>query len=117
MTHSREAPEALAGTAGSGNQGNVSAWPAFIRSHAVLIGRVEARLAAGGLPPLAWYDVLWALERVPRGRVRMHELADAVVITRSNLTRLVDRLEAAGLVRRDRCCADRRGAEAVLTDA
>jgi DNA-binding MarR family transcriptional regulator len=92
-----------------------SAWPAFVSAYAFLITRIEERLRVAELPELAWYDVLWALERAPRGRLRMHELAEKTVITRSNLTRLVDRLEAASLVARDRNCADRRGAFAVLT--
>jgi DNA-binding MarR family transcriptional regulator len=78
---------------------------------------MEERLKAAGLPELASYDVLWALERAQRGRLRMHELAQSTVMSRSNLTRLVDRLEAASLVARDRDCADRRGAFAVLTAA
>lgn len=92
-----------------------SAWAAFLTAHAVLVGRVEDRFRAAGLPELSWYDVLWALERAPGQRLRMHELAETTVISRSNLTRLVDRLQAAGLVERDRDCADRRGAYAVLT--
>ena len=77
---------------------------------------IEERLRAAGLPELAWYDVLWTLERAPHRRRRMYEVAELTVVARSNLTRLVDRLEAAGLVERDRDCADRRGAFAVLTD-
>jgi DNA-binding MarR family transcriptional regulator len=92
-----------------------SAWPAFVSACAFLITRIEERLRVAELLELAWYDVLWALERAPRGRLRMHELAAKTVITRSNLTRLVDRLEAASLVARDRNCTDRRGAFAVLT--
>jgi DNA-binding MarR family transcriptional regulator len=92
-------------------------WPLFLTAHAVLVGRIEQRLHQAGLPELAWYDALWALERGPEGRLRMHELAEMTVISRSNLTRLVDRLEAAGLVARERDLADRRGAFAVLTAA
>jgi DNA-binding MarR family transcriptional regulator len=92
-----------------------SAWPPFLTAYALLIRRIEDRLRAAGLPELAWYDVLWALERAPRGRLRMHELAEKTVVTRSNLTRLIDRLEAALLVARDRNCTDRRGSFAVLT--
>jgi len=92
-----------------------SVWPLFLTAHAVLAEKIEARLAAGGLPPLAWYDVLWALERAPRERRRMSELAERVVLSRSNLTRLVDRLEEAGFVARERSKDDRRGAYAVLT--
>ncbi len=94
-----------------------SAWALFLTVHAVVVSRIEQRLRAAHLPELAWYDVLWALERAPENRLRMHELAEMTVISRSNLTRLVDRLEAAGLVTRDRDCADRRGAYAVLTAA
>ena len=95
--------------------GSGSAWPRFVTAYALVITHIEERLKAAGLPELTWYDVLWALERAPRSRLRMHELAENTVISRSNLTRLVDRLEAASLVARDRDCSDRRGAFAVLT--
>ena len=94
-----------------------SSWPLLLTAHALLVERMEARLAAAQLPDLACYDVLWALERAPERRLRMSELAHQLVFTRSNLTRLVDRLEAAGWVARDRDCEDRRGAYAVLLDA
>ena len=93
-----------------------SVWPLFLTVQAVLVEQIEARLAAAQLPPLAWYDVLWGLERAPERRLRMSELADKVVLSRSNLTRLVDRLEEVGLVARERSAEDRRGAYAVLTD-
>lgn len=92
-----------------------SAWALFLTAHAVLVERIEARLAEAGLPPLSWYDVLWALERAEDRRLRMSELADMTVLSRSNLTRLVDRLESAGLVARERAEEDRRGAFAVVT--
>lgn len=90
-------------------------WAQFLTVHAVLVEEIEMRLADAGLPSLAWYDVLWALERAGDRRLRMRELADMTVISRSNLTRLVDRLESAGLVERERAEEDRRGAFAVLT--
>jgi DNA-binding MarR family transcriptional regulator len=92
-----------------------SVWALFLTVHAVLVEAIEVRLASAGLPPLAWYDVLWALERAGDRRLRMHELADMSVISRSNLTRLVDRLESVGLVERERAEEDRRGAFAVVT--
>lgn len=92
------------------------AWALFLTAHAVLIDRVEAGLREAGLPELAWYDVLWALESAGGGRLRMHELAERIVLTRSNLSRLVDRLERAGLVRREDCADDRRGHYSVLTE-
>ena len=94
-----------------------SVWATFLTAHAVLVEQIEARLAAEELPPLGWYDVLWALERAPDQRLRMNELAAQVVLSRSNLTRLVDRLEEAGLVQRQRSADDRRGAYAVLSAA
>ena len=92
-------------------------WRLFLTTHAILVERVEQDLANAGLPPLAWYDVLWALEEAPDRRLRLHELADAIVLRRSNLTRLVDRLEAVGLVCRKSCPSDRRGAFAEITEA
>jgi DNA-binding MarR family transcriptional regulator len=94
-----------------------SVWPLFLTTYAVLVERIEARFAGAGLPPLGWYDVLWGLARAPEQRLRMSELAEKAVLSRSNLTRLVDRLEDAGLVRRERSEEDRRGAYAVLTAA
>lgn len=90
-------------------------WSLYLRTHAVLVEKIEARLKAEGLPSLAWYDVLWALESAPGQRQRMHELARGVVLSRSNLTRLVDRLEAAGLARREASEDDGRGAHAAIT--
>ncbi|MGE0769962.1 MAG: MarR family winged helix-turn-helix transcriptional regulator [Hyphomicrobiaceae bacterium] len=93
-----------------------SAWPAFITAHDALVVRIEERLRAAGLPDLSWYVVLWVLERSPEQRLRMHELADTAVIARSNLTRLVDKLEKDGLVARERVADDRRGAYARITE-
>jgi len=84
-------------------------------AHNRLVGRIEADLAATGLPELTWYDVLWTLERAPGQRLRLHELAHEVVLSPSNLTRLVDRLEEAELLRRERAEEDRRGCFAVIT--
>ncbi|MGH3145452.1 MAG: MarR family winged helix-turn-helix transcriptional regulator, partial [Rubrobacter sp.] len=91
------------------------AWRAFITAHAVAIEGIERGLADAGLPPLGWYDVLLELSVAPGRRLRMHELASAVVLSRSGLTRLVDRLEVAGLLRREPTPEDRRGSFAVLT--
>ncbi len=92
------------------------AWRAFITAYAVGIEGIERGLAEAGLPPLGWYDVLLELSVAPGHRLRMHELARAVVLSRSGLTRLVDRLEGAGLLRREPTPEDRRGSFAVLTE-
>ena len=97
------------------DQTQITAWRRFLTAHATLIGRIENDLAGQGLPPLSWYDALFALHEARGNRLRMHELADAVLLTRSNLTRLVDRLESAGLLSRAPCLTDRRGSFAVLT--
>jgi len=73
-------------------------------------------LQEAALPPLAWYDVLWSLETVVEGRLRMNELAERVVLSKSNLSRLADRLEAAGLIRREPSANDRRGYYCVITE-
>ena len=95
----------------------VEAFRTFMRAHALLIGAVEQDLAASELPPLAWHDVLAALAASPGARMRIHELADAIVFSRSGLSRLLDRLEREELLRRERSSDDRRGAFAILTDA
>jgi len=92
-------------------------WFAYVRSHRALIREIERRLANAGLPVYAWYDVLWGVESGKDGTRRMHELADALVIERYNLTRLVDRLEQEGLVTRARSPEDGRAAYVTITDA
>ncbi|MFT9636504.1 MarR family winged helix-turn-helix transcriptional regulator [Alcaligenes phenolicus] len=91
-------------------------WFSFVRAHRSILKEIERRLAAEKLPPYAWYDVLWGLESGPEGTRRMHELADRLVIERYNLTRLIDRLEAQGLVQRSRSSEDGRAAFASITD-
>ena len=97
-------------------QGREEAWRALITAHAAAVERIERGLLEAGLPPLSWYDVLLELSAAPGCRLRMHELARAVVLSRSGLTRLVDRLEKAGLLHREPDSKDGRGSFAVLTD-
>ena len=94
----------------------LTAWRRFLQAHAVLIRRLEADLLAEHQLPLASYDVLVQLVEAPEQRLRMTELAQRVLISRSGLTRLVDRLEREGLVRREACDDDARGLFAVLTE-
>lgn len=95
--------------------GSTHTWALMLGVHARLLAAMEQRLKDAGLPSLEWYDVLWALDQAPDHRLRMHALAERLVLTRFNATRLVDRLEREGLVSRQRSKEDRRGAEAVLT--
>ena len=95
---------------------HLAAWRTFLKAHATLIDRIDRDLVVAQRPPLSSYDVLIELYEAPEHRLRMHELAERVVLSRSGLTRLVDRLEAEGLLTRDRSGTDRRGAYAVLTE-
>ena len=95
---------------------HLAAWRVFLKAHATIIDRIDHDLVAARLPPLSTYDVLIELYEAPEQRLRMHELAERVVLSRSGLTRLVDRLEAEGLLLRDRSGTDRRGAYAVITE-
>lgn len=91
-------------------------WRNFLRAHARVLSALENELAAKGEVPLASYDVLVHLAEAPDHRLRMTELADRVLLSRSGLTRLVDRLVRSGFVRREPCPGDARGMYAVLTD-
>jgi DNA-binding MarR family transcriptional regulator len=93
------------------------AWRKFLTAHVKLIEQIEHDLAQANLPPLSWYDLLFALSEAAEHKLRLHELAEAVLISRSNLTRLVDRLEVAGLIQREQCPIDRRSAFAIITEA
>jgi DNA-binding MarR family transcriptional regulator len=97
-------------------EAELAAWRAFLAAHARIVGDIEAALQQEELPPLSWYDVLWPLYRAPDRRLRMKELADEVVLSRTGLVRLVDRIERAGLLRREPVPGDGRGAYAVLTE-
>src|SRR4029077_15856009 len=73
------------------------AWGALARTHAAVSQRLQEALAQGGFPRLPWYEVLAAVAEAPEQRMRMGDLAEALVITRGGLTKLVDRLVKAGL--------------------
>lgn len=92
-------------------------WRAFLRAHAFVMRRLESELVQAGQPPLAMYDVMVQLVEAPGRRLRMTELAEAVLLSRSGLTRLVDRMSAEGYVDRQPSPGDARGVHAVLTDA
>jgi DNA-binding MarR family transcriptional regulator len=93
------------------------AWIALVQAHAALTGRIQEALAAADFPPLPWYEVLSTLADAPGERLKMGDLAEALVITRGGLTRLVDRLIKAGLLERTFCETDRRVSYATLLPA
>lgn len=88
----------------------------FFEAHHGLEREIGRRLAEQTGLSSQWFEVLLRLGRSPDRRLRMSDLATQVTLTASGLTRVVDRLEAAGYVRREACPTDRRGAFAVLTD-
>jgi DNA-binding MarR family transcriptional regulator len=94
----------------------LAAWFGFLRTHASLVRQLDDELQRAHGLPLSSYDVLTQLAQAPGRRLRMAELADAVVLSRSGLTRLVDRLERQGLVCRSPADLDARGTYAVLTE-
>lgn len=91
------------------------AWVAFLQAHAAVTRRLEAELQAERGLSLADYDALVQLAIAPDRRLRMSELAERVVLSRSGVSRLVDRLEGQGLVARRACPTDARGSWAELT--
>jgi DNA-binding MarR family transcriptional regulator len=93
----------------------MATWTAFVRAHAALFDVLEAELQDRRDLPITWYDVLVTLSRVPKGQMRMQDLAREVLLSKSGLTRLFDRMEHAGLVERQSCPSDRRGTLAVMT--
>lgn len=95
----------------------LAAWRSFLQAHAAAVSAIEADLDRRGLVQLTWYDVLVAVNSAPERRLRMSALADSLVLTRSNATRLVDKLEISGLVERRRAEDDGRGAVVLLTPA
>src|SRR3712207_2984562 len=94
----------------------LAAWRGMLRAHTALVRALDAELDEAHGLPLTHYDVLIYLRSAPGRRLRMAELADSVLLSRSGVTRLVDRLERDGLLVRDTCTSDGRGCFAVLTD-
>src|SRR5665647_49551 len=87
----------------------------MLRAHASLFHDMDAELTATHGLALRSYEVLLHLEDAPRRRLRMSDLSHSVLLSASGVSRLVDRLERDGLVRRERCSEDGRGYWAVLT--
>ena len=113
-TATKDAPTArkIPGTTPHGE-----AWNALARTHAAVSQRLQDALAQSDFPPLPWYEVLATVADAPEERMKMGELAEALVITRGGLTKLVDRLVKAGLLERTFCETDRRVSYATLLPA
>jgi DNA-binding MarR family transcriptional regulator len=94
----------------------IEAWRAFLLTHAAVVRRLERDLEREQRLPLAWYDALLELNAAPGRRLRMQDLAARVVLSRSRVSRVVDEMVRAGLVRRESDPSDGRAAFAVITD-
>jgi len=95
----------------------IEPWRDFLQAHARVTRRLDEELRAEHDLSLAEYDALLSIAEAPDRRIRMRQLADRVILSKSGVTRLIDRLVLDGLVQRDACLSDARGAEAVLTPA
>ena len=93
----------------------MAAWRAFLTAHARVTALLEADLVRERGLPLSWYDVLLQLREANGQHLRMTELAEAVLLSKSGLTRLVDRMCIEGLVERSPDAEDRRGRWVQLT--
>jgi DNA-binding MarR family transcriptional regulator len=92
-------------------------WEDLVRAHSTILNRLEEEMEREQGLPLRWYEVLLQLSRAPEGRMRMQDLAQISLQSKSGLSRLVDRMEMAGLVTRESCPSDRRGILAAITPA
>jgi DNA-binding MarR family transcriptional regulator len=97
------------------NDAEMQAWQSFLRASILLMDRLDAELQEHGLS-LADYEILVHLSAEAAGELRMTELAARTLVSRSGLTRRLDRLVESGVVERRSCPTDRRGVYAVLTD-
>jgi DNA-binding MarR family transcriptional regulator len=94
----------------------VKAWARLVRAREALVAAVERDLKAAGVAPLAWYDVLLELSRAEQGRLRPFEIEKETLLAQYNLSRLLDRLEKEGLIRREPYADDARGQWVVITE-
>jgi DNA-binding MarR family transcriptional regulator len=95
----------------------LATWRAFLTAHARITRAIGADLAQAGLPDLSWYDLLWTLRRSPGGALRVNQLAREVALSATAMSRFVDRVEAAGHVRREPDPDDRRALRIVVTES
>ena len=93
----------------------IDAWPTFFKSYNRVHNIMEAKMKEAGFPSLEIYDVLWILEKSPDQHLRFVDLGEKVYLSRSNVTRLCERLEEQGLIERTRCPKDKRGVYAMIT--
>jgi DNA-binding MarR family transcriptional regulator len=93
----------------------IDAWSSLVRAEKALADRVEENLKSAGFPPLDWYHVLNEVERAPKGMIRQSSVQSRTQLAQYNVCRLVDRLQAEGLVERHQCQIDGRNNVVVIT--
>ena len=93
----------------------LSAWITLLQTHAAVVDALERKLERERGIPLAWHEVLSRLIAAPEGRLRMLDLAGLIMLSKSGVTRLIDRMEEAGMVTREACASDRRVTYAMIT--
>jgi DNA-binding MarR family transcriptional regulator len=93
----------------------VDAWIALVRAQQTALLKIERAFRNAKLPPHAWYDVLWELDRAEDGALRPFEIEQRILIAQSNISRLIDRLEEKGYVERRPCAEDGRGQHIAIT--
>jgi DNA-binding MarR family transcriptional regulator len=98
------------------SEATIQAWAQLVRAQQVALAAVEEDVKAAGFPPLAWYDVLLELRRAAGGHLRPLEIEQRLLIAQHNVSRLIDRLAAAGHVERRACPQDKRGQHVAITD-
>lgn len=92
------------------------AWFTFIKAQQIVLEKVDKDLKDKGYPPISWYDVILELDKAQYGRLRQNGLGELILLSKYNVSRLLDRLEKQGLIRREQCVEDTRGTFAVITD-
>ncbi len=100
-----------------GDDAHVRVWATFLKTHAAVVRQLEHELAEERGLPLSWYDVLLELNAAPGRRLRMQELGERVVLSRTRVSRIVDEMVRHRLVAREPDPADRRATFAALTSA
>ncbi len=95
----------------------IQTWATLFKTYRSLLDGAEKKLKQAGLPPLSWYDVLWEVYREPGRRLRQYEIGERILLSKYNLSRLLDRLEGQNLIVKEPCARDKRGYYISITAA
>lgn len=109
-------PDSPKETTGKPSEATTRLWIRLMRAQRLLLAAIEQDLKAADMPQLTWYDVLWELVRTETGRLRPYEIEERTLLAQHNLSRLLDRMENAGLVRREILPEDGRGRWVLVTE-